>query len=161
MSTTKRLPYSSAMTYFTKLIFTISAAFLISACGGGGGGGGGSGDSYTSTISVGPTSHVCKSEAAANMCRAGDCSQCQCLSGCPAAPSEAITLSCVFFGDVARVPSTGCTLATTPSRTLVCSGTQLYALDGEGHTREDVLQGVRFDAPQPYELFGFKFTCGS
>jgi hypothetical protein len=145
------------MTYFTKLLFTFSAAFLMSACGGGDG----SGDSHTSTISVGPTSHVCKSEAAANMCWAGDCSQCQCMSGCPAALNEAITQSCLFYDGIARVPSTGCTLATTPVRTLVCSGAQLYALDGEGHTQEAVLQGVRFDAPQPYELFGFKFTCSS
>jgi len=142
------------MINLTKLLVILIATFLMSACGGG------STDSFTATISVGPTSHVCKSEAAANMCQAGDCSQCQCLSGCPAGPGEAITLPCIFYDGIARVPSTGCTLATTPVRTLACSGNQLFAREGQGYTRADVLQGVMFNGPQPYELLGFKFTCG-
>ena len=142
------------MINLTKLLVILIATFLMSACGGG------STHSFTATISVGPTSHVCKSEAAANMCQAGDCSQCQCLSGCPAGPGEAITLPCIFYDGIARVPSTGCTLATTPVRTLACSGNQLFAREGQGYTRVDVLQGVMFNGPQPYELLGFKFTCG-
>jgi hypothetical protein len=144
------------MKRFTQLVITLCTAIMISACGGGG-----SGDSYTATISVGATSHVCKSEVTANLCRAGDCSQCQCLSGCPAAPGEAITLSCLFYDGIGRVPSTGGTLATTPVRTMACSGTTLFVLDGQGHTRTDVLQGVSFSGLQPYELFGFKFNCGA
>lgn len=139
----------------TRFFITLCAAFLMSACGGGGG------DSYTATISVGATSHVCKSEVAANLCRTGDCSQCQCLSGCPAAPGEAITQACLFFNGIGRVPSTGCTLATTPERTLICSGTRLFALDGLGHTRTDVLQGASFSGPQPYEISGLQFNCGA
>eukprot|EP01031_Cornospumella_fuschlensis_P028198 gene28198-34050_t len=98
------------MKRIAQLLITLGTFFLMTACGGGG-----SSDSYTANISVGSTSHVCKSEVAANLCKAGDCSQCQCLSGCPAAPGEAITLSCLFYNDIARVPSTGCTLATTPA----------------------------------------------
>ncbi|WP_194945344.1 hypothetical protein [Limnohabitans sp. DM1] len=144
------------MKRITQLFITLGTFFLMTACGGGG-----SSDSYTANISVGSTSHVCKSEVAANLCKAGDCSQCQCLSGCPAAPGEAITLSCLFYDGIARVPSTGCTLATTPVRTLACSGTKLFILDGQGYTRTDVLQGTSFNGPQPYELFGFKFNCGA
>lgn len=144
------------MKHLARFVITLGAAFLMSSCGGGG-----SGDSYTATISVGATSHVCKSEATANLCRAGNCSQCQCLSGCPAAPGEAITQSCLFYDGIGRVPSTGCTLATTPVRTMACSGATLFVLDGQGHTRTDVLQGVSFNGPQPYDLFGFNFSCGT
>lgn len=142
------------MKYLIRFVIALGVTFLISACGG-------SGDSYTATISVGGTSHVCKSESSANLCKAGDCSQCQCLSGCPAAPGEAITQSCLFYDGIGRVPSTGCTLVGTPMRTMVCSGTTLFALDGQGYTRTDVLQGVSFSGPQPYDLFGFKFNCGA
>lgn len=134
----------------------VSLGFILAGCGGGG-----SSDSYTATITVGPTSHVCKSEAAANTCRAGDCSQCQCLTGCPAAPGQAIALACTFFDGVARVPATGCTVATTPNRTLVCAAPKLYVLDGVGYTREQVLAGVSFEGPNPQQLFGQSFFCSS
>ena len=138
------------------LCLVSSLAFFLTGCGGGGGG-----VDYTATITVGSTSHVCKSEAAANTCRAGDCSQCQCLTGCPAGPGEAITLACTFVNGVARVPSTGCTLATQPARTLVCVAPQLFVLDGTGYTREQVLAGPKFEGPDPQQLFGLRFSCTS
>jgi hypothetical protein len=144
------------MQKMTQMFMGLGLAVLMTACGGSG-----NVDSFTATISVGATSHVCKSEGAANLCRAGNCSQCQCLSGCPAAPEEVITLACLFYDGIARVPSTGCTLATTPERTLACSGANLFVRDGQGHARTDVLQGTSFSGPQPYELFGFKFNCGA
>jgi hypothetical protein len=138
------------------LILLASIGFILAGCGGGG-----SSDSYTATITVGPTSHVCKSEAAANSCKAGDCSQCQCLTGCPAGPGQAIALACTFVDGVARVPATGCTVATTPNRTLVCAAPKLYVLNGVGYTREQVLAGVSFEGPNPQQLFGLSFSCSS
>jgi hypothetical protein len=59
------------------------------------------------------------------------------------------------------VPQTGCKQAIfTPERTLVCDDTTMYALDGVGHSRADVMaRGVQFQGAGNVSLGGHDFSC--
>jgi hypothetical protein len=149
----------------------VVASLCLGACGGGDGGGpdGDQTSSFSGTYTEGPTSHVCQSRSSMDMCLAGDCSQCQCLTGCPAGPGEPIVLACVMYpvGQrpdvvyVGHVPQTGCRQAISPSgTTLVCDGDTMYALDGAGHTRADVMaRGAMFQGQGNVSLGGSSLSC--
>jgi hypothetical protein len=62
------------MRLFSSLSVLFSAVIL-SACGGG------SEDEYTSTLTTGNSTWICKSEVAKNTCISGNCSSCTCSSG--------------------------------------------------------------------------------
>lgn len=143
----------------SKFLSIVGLTSLLIACGGGGSGGGE--EPFSATISVGASTHVCKSEEALQDCYQGECSACKCLNGCAAGPGEVIQQACTFFGDVSRVSSAGCTLATEVRRTLVCSNNRLYVREGSGYiyTREQVLEGTVYDAPWPANVASFNFRC--
>ena len=134
------------------IVLGILASLLLAACGGGS-------ETFKSTISVGPTSHVCTSRDADALCKAGNCSQCQCLTGCPAADGEKIKLSCMFMNNVGSVPATGCTI---PDYTLVCENNTLYVLGGGPWAKPEVMQGARFTSTQGQSSINFnslQFAC--
>lgn len=141
-----------------KFLFATALTALLAACGGGGGSNEGP---SSATISVGSSTYVCKSQEALQDCYQSECSACTCLNGCAAGPAEAIVQACRFFGEVSRVPSAGCTLATEPRRTLVCANNRLFVREGPGYNynREEVLAGTAYDAPWPVEIAGFSFRC--
>ena len=128
-------------------------------------------DTYIGTLTIGETSHVCRSMESHDLCRAGDCRQCQCLTGCPAGPGEPIVRACRFYDtnpdgrvrdQVGSVPQTGCTLATKPPQTLACQGSTLFVLEGLDHTREAVVeQGISFAVVDTVDVGSFTFKCAT
>lgn len=75
-----------------KTLLTLITATVLAACGGGGG----DSSTFTFTRSLEGTTHSCPSQAALDVCRAGDCGQCTCTVGCDAnAPKVklAVTMS--------------------------------------------------------------------
>lgn len=77
------------MNTLSKILSALALAAVLTACGGGGDGG-----SFTVIRTWEGTTYSCPTQAAFNVCRAGDCGQCTCTVGCdPNAPKVKLAVS--------------------------------------------------------------------
>src|SRR5690606_13723059 len=115
-----------------RAVLALLLGLNLTACGGGGT----SGlleaeESFQGTVTVNGTTHTCTALAPWEQCRAGNCAQCQCLTGCSFDVGKPITQTCAVVEAATEqawafevfVPVEGCTWAGAGSTdTLVCDG---------------------------------------
>jgi len=114
------------------------AMFVISGCGGG------SDSSFSSTFTKNDVTYLCKSQAAFDQCKEGDCGRCSCQENCPDENAPVITENCSVNDEDGSfiVTNAGCIYGSSP-KTAVCvnSGSAIKMLSGTGHTAAQVISG--------------------